>query len=224
MSQVEVEVKSLLGNLENAKSLISKLESDGFDLQNVKKSSQLNHYFIVKDLDSFKERATSLVSTEKQSELESILSRGLNFSVRTRDSNGKVIFVVKASLDDQTSSNGVTRLEFEQVVDMSLDELDKYLLDSGLEYQAKWSRYREEFAKDNITVCIDKNAGYGYLAEFEMVGEENEDLGAIRKKIDNLMSKYGIVELDQGHLARMFDYYNNNWSKYYGTDNIFTIE
>jgi hypothetical protein len=37
--------------------------------------------------------------------------------------------------------------------------LDKKLLDSDFEYQAKWSREREEYrSKNGINITIDKNA------------------------------------------------------------------
>ena len=75
------------------------------------------------------------------------------------------MLVIKASVDDTTSSNGTARLEFESEVKMTLDELDKILLDSGFTYQAKWSRERQDFKYKGLNVSIDKNAGYGFLAE-----------------------------------------------------------
>lgn len=224
MTQVEVEVKSLLGSEEKAKSLILKLGEKGFDISKIKKASQLNHYFKIKDLDLFKIRASELVSDGKKESLTKILSEGQNFSVRTRDADGKVIFVIKASLDNQTSSNGVTRLEFEEEVKMSLEDLDNFLLNSGLEYQAKWSREREEYSDGNVNICIDKNAGYGYLAEFERVIQVGEDSKKVKEEILKMMNEFGVDELDQERLARMFAYYNANWADYYGTDKIFNIE
>jgi hypothetical protein len=38
------------------------------------------------------------------------------------------------------------------------------------------------------------------------------------------MSEIGLVELPQDRLARMFEYYNNNWEDYYGTEKVFNIE
>jgi adenylate cyclase class IV len=224
MPQVEVEVKSLLGNKENANSLVQKLNENGFDISKAKTSSQLNHYFNIIDLDLFKNKIHQIVSGEKIDELKNIISYGKSLSVRTRDSNGKVIFVIKASLDEQTSSNGVTRLEFEEMVGISLDELDSFLLDSGLEYQAKWSRSRVEYKKDDLTVCIDKNAGYGYMAEFEKVVGSDADVQKVRNEVLALVNSFGLEELDQGRLARMFEHYNALWSEYYGTDNLFIIE
>jgi len=39
-----------------------------------------------------------------------------------------------------------------------------------------------------------------------------------------LMAELGVAELPQDRLARMFDFYNQNWPDYYGTDKTFTIE
>lgn len=223
MSQIEIEIKSLLGEKSKADKLIGDLAGKGFDLVNVKKSSQLNHYFIYKDLTKFKEEFSKIVSNKEA--FNNILEKGKDFSIRTRESNGtKVILVIKASLGEDSSFNGVSRLEFEEVLPMTLTELDQKLLDCGLEYQAKWSRQREEYKKDNMAVCIDKNAGYGYLAEFEVVTEAEKEIEQVKADLLKFMGEMGVEELKQDRLERMFDFYNKNWPDYYGTDNIFNIE
>lgn len=232
MQKYEIEIKSLLGSPENADNLKSKLKNKGFDIASAKKSSQLNHYFTYKDdsvLKTFKENAKKIIATDKQAEFEKILSEGKDFSIRTRETNGtKVILVIKASLDAGTSSNGVSRMEFEDTVNMTLKELDQVLLESGLEYQAKWSRAREEYVgtdkNANITVCLDKNAGYGYLAEFETVTEDKSAVEQVKKDLVDFMKEVDCLELQQDRLARMFDFYNQNWADYYGTEKIFNIE
>jgi adenylate cyclase class IV len=98
------------------------------------------------------------------------------------------------------------------------------VLDAGFTYQAKWSRSREEYAYKGVTVCLDKNAGYGYLAEFEKVVDGEERVEETRREIEALMTELSVFELPQDRLARMFDFYNKNWPEYYGTDKVFTIE
>jgi predicted adenylyl cyclase CyaB len=144
--------------------------------------------------------------------------------VRTRDKDGEVLLVVKASVDDTSSSNGIARLEFEEPVNLSLEELDELVQKSGYRYQAKWSREREEYRIKGTNITLDRNAGYGWLAEFERIVEEKAAIKKARKEIDSLMKKLGVEELPQDRLARMFDFYNKNWPAYYGTDKIFTIE
>jgi adenylate cyclase class IV len=223
MAQIEIEIKSLLGEKSNADKLKESLKKRGFDLANVKKSSQLNHYFTYKSLEKFKEEFLKVVQNKEG--FESILNNGKDFSIRTRESNGnKVILVIKASLGNDSSQNGVSRMEFEEVVNMTLNDLDQKLVDCGLEYQAKWSREREEFKNGTMAVCVDKNAGYGYLAEFEVVTESEKEIDKVKTELLNFMSDIGIEELKQDRLERMFDFYNKNWPNYYGTDNIFTIE
>lgn len=224
MQKYEIEIKSLLGSKENADKLKENLAKKGFDLSKVKTSSQLNHYFTYTDLTLFKEKVSKIIAPEKKEEFNKILTEGKDFSIRTRESNGKVILVIKASLDAGTSSNGVSRIEFEDVVNMTLSELDQTLLDSGLTYQAKWSRSREEFVNGDITVCLDKNAGYGYLAEFETVTENKDLVSEVKTNLENFMKEVECLELQQDRLARMFDFYNKNWKDYYGTENIFSIE
>jgi predicted adenylyl cyclase CyaB len=154
-----------------------------------------------------------------------MLTGSKNISVRTRDADGKIIFVAKASIGDDTSANGVSRLEFEVTMPFkTLDELDSLLLKSGLSYQAKWSRDREEYKGGNMTICLDKNAGYGYLAEFEKVVFSAEEKDGVKKELEEIMSEMGAVELKQDRLERMFAYYNAHWQDYYGTDKVFNIE
>jgi len=223
MHTYEVEIKSLLGSKENADALREKLRAEG--LKEKGGHSQLNHYFNEPEKrDALLEAIMPLVLEEKHDALKRILGEGKNISVRTRDADGTVLVVVKASIGDDSSANGVKRIEFEEKVDKTLDELDQVLLDAGLTYQAKWSRQREEYAGKDVTVTIDKNAGYGYVAEFEKMTDSSEKAESIREELLSLMKGMGVAELPQDRLERMFDFYNTHWDEYYGTDNIFTIE
>lgn len=218
----EIEIKSLLG--EETKAIRLKdfiLERGGIKQT---ENSQLNHYFIDGDNEKLLLGMKEYFSQEKYSLLEKILKEGSSHSIRTRKMNDNIKLVVKASIDDTTSVNGITRMEFEENVDLTLDKLDQILINAGFEYQAKWSRFREEYLLNDITVCLDKNAGYGWLAEFELLVDSEMDHDQARSKIRNLMNECGVDELDQSRLARMFDHYNSNWRDYYGTDNIFEIE
>lgn len=222
MSLYEIEIKSLLGAKDKADALKAKINERGGKL--VSKNKQLNHYFIVSDLNKFKESFEKFVPEDKKESFAKIVSEGKNISIRTRDTDGEVKFVVKASIGDDSSSNGVSRMEFEIKMNMTLEELDKTLLDAGLKYQAKWSREREEYKLDDTNICLDKNAGYGYLAEFEKVVPDSALPGSIKDELLKLMGEFEVEELPQDRLERMFSYYNANWRDYYGTDKVFTIQ
>ncbi|MEX2014024.1 MAG: CYTH domain-containing protein, partial [Parcubacteria group bacterium] len=219
-NQYEIEIKSLLGTSERAASLKEKIGKKGGVL--LKSNKQLNHYFVISDVNKFKEKLTSCLKEEDKASFAKILEEGSNFSVRTRDTDGKVLLVVKASIGDDSSSNGVSRMEFESEMEMLLDDLDKLLLDAGLEYQAKWSRDREEYKLENANICLDRNAGYGYLAEFEKVVADRAVAEAVKVELLSLMEDFEVEELPQDRLERMFAYYNEHWRDYYGTDKIFT--
>ena len=75
-----------------------------------------------------------------------------------------------------------------------------------------------------MTVCLDRNAGYGYLAEFEKVIEDEGAVSTARAEIELAMRELDIEELPQDRLERMFSHYNQNWPDYYGTDKVFVIE
>lgn len=225
LAMYEVEIKSLLGSRDNAEALKGRLRGAYPDMKLVGKGKQLNHYFnIPADLSALRKNAAPFILEDKKQALENILAHGKKLSLRTRDADGKVILVMKASVGDDTSSNGVKRIEFEAVVDRSLADLDKVLLDSGATYQAKWSREREEYSAGDMHICFDKNAGYGYLAEFEKIISDEKALESAHKSLVSIMDRLGAPELPQDRLERMFAHYNAHWADYYGTDKTFTVE
>ena len=221
--QVEVEIKSLLGTKENVDDLISRMRKNDSNFTFKTKNNQLNHYFIKGNFPLFYNNIHVHLDNKAQKSLQRIMEKGKSHSVRTRKADDVVILVVKATLDETTSENGTARMEFESEVPLSIVELDQLLLDSGFEYQAKWSRERQEYAYKNYSVSIDKNAGYGYLAEFERILDHDEDFESVKREIRDELSVLGFEELSQERLARMFDFYNKNWEEYYGTEKTFTI-
>lgn len=224
MHAYEVEIKTLLGSKENADALLARMRELDPAMEMRSRNSQLNHYFMGGNLARLAEAVSDVTSPEGVVKLKDLASRAKDFSVRTRQKDDEVILVAKVSVGDDTSSNGVSRMEFEETVPLSLEELDQRLLDAGFEYQAKWSRDREEYGCAGTTVCLDRNAGYGYLAEFEKVVDDAAAAESARVQLVDLMEQLGVSELPQDRLERMFAHYNQNWSHYYGTDKIFIIE
>ena len=221
----EIEIKSLLGDKHNADRLKEKMREKDSAFLSIGSHKQLNHYFEGGDLKDLYKNAKDIVKPDEANKLKDLSEKAKDFSVRTRQADDKILLVVKASIDDTTSSNGIARLEFEARLDnFRLDELDELVLKSGFSYQAKWSREREEFKFQGANVSIDKNAGYGYLSEFEMVVEDENKADDIKLRLRNMMEDLGVKELQQDRLARMFDYYNKNWKDYYGTDKIFIVD
>ncbi len=224
MAQFEIEIKTLLGEKPNAEALINQMLELDPGCAQVSANKQLNHYFTDGDIQKLYEETQHLFSDEVREKFRDIVERGSSFSVRTRQKDESTLFVVKASVDEGSSFNTVSRLEFEEEVPLSLDELDALILNAGFTYQAKWSREREEYAYKGLNVCIDKNAGYGYLAEFEKVIHDESIIADVREEIDAIMQELGVFELPQDRLERMFEFYNQNWPEYYGTDKTFMIE
>jgi adenylate cyclase class IV len=225
MKTFEVEIKSLLGSKENALKLKQNLQKKFPSMKLISKGRQLNHYFNPpQDMALFAAKVSPLIPKADSAAFADILAHGSKVSLRTRDADGKIILVIKASVGGDTSSNGVKRVEFEVPVKMTLPEIDKLLMEAGASYQAKWSREREEFGDRTMHVCIDKNAGYGYLAEFEKVMSDEQLLEEAREEILSAMKSLGIEELSQDRLERMFAHYNAHWPEYYGTEKTFIIE
>lgn len=224
MSQFEIEVKSLLGEKSVADALKEKMQAADAEFTFLRQNKQLNHYFVGGDIEKMYEEVKGLFGEAQQQKLRYAIENGEGFSVRTRQKDEEVLLVVKASLDGGTSENTVKRIEFEEPVTLSLEQLDQKVLAADFVYQAKWSREREEYSYGGATVCFDKNAGYGYLVEFEKVITDEAAVDAARDEIDTLMAELGVEELSQERLARMFEYYNENWADYYGTEKTFTLE
>lgn len=224
MSHFEIEIKSLLGEATKAEELVIKMLTLDPACQKTSHNSQLNHYFTGGNIHELFSKVEYLFSGDQHNKFKTIAERGKEFSIRTRQRDEVVLLVIKASLDGGTSANTVSRMEFEEVVSMTLPELDALLISAGYNYEAKWSRVRDEYEYKGIAVCIDKNAGYGYLAEFETVTDDESSLPAVRAKLVELMTELGVEELKQERLARMFAYYNENWADYYGTEKTFNIE
>jgi adenylate cyclase class IV len=222
----EVEIKTLLGEKEKADQLRQKLINQGY--QKTGEGSQLNHYFeyTPDDFEGLLALTSEFLDQNPQEQFENQLQEAKKVSIRTRQADGKVYFVAKLSVGDDSSANGILRHEVQEEVDMTLEEIDKALLAAGLQYQAKWSREREEFESEetDFYITIDKNAGYGYLAEFELEVKEENQLSQARERIISLMNEFDLKELDQGRLDRMFSFYNKNWAEYYGTEKVFTVE
>ena len=224
MSHFEIEVKSLLGDEAAAARLKARMQELDPTVTLTSTNTQLNHYFEGGDLEQLFENVRDLFDEAQLQKLRTTIERGTEFSIRSRQRDKEILLVLKASIDEGTSANTVKRIEFEEPVSITLDELDERLLAAGFSYQAKWSREREEYAFKGANVCLDKNAGYGYLAEVEKIVHDETLADQVRAEIDELMFELELMELDQERLARMFDHYNTNWPDYYGTDRIFVIE
>lgn len=220
----EVEIKSLLGSESAADTLRANLKKIDPTCNRLSSYTQLNHYFEGGDPKKLTEQISVHVSLDVRQKMQT-MAAGEKISVRTREMNGETRIVMKASVGSDSSENGVARMELEEPVKgLSLDDLDKIVLSAGYRYQAKWSRAREEYKVNGISVCLDKNAGYGYVAEFEKVIDDAANTGQARVELAALMDSLGVAELPQDRLERMFAHYNAHWPEYYGTDKIFTLE
>ena len=218
----EIEIKCLLGNRKNAERLEAQMKKLDPKLRKIGSHKQLNHYFEGKG--DFGMIAKFLKNEDDRKAFLALAGKAKDFSLRTREADGKVFLVLKAAIDDTTSANGTARREFEKEVTTPLSKLDEAILGAGFSYQAKWSRERTEYEFAGANVTIDKNAGYGYLAEFEVIESDPSRAEATKAKLRKLIESVGLKELDQARLERMFAYYNAHWPEYYGTEKIFVIE
>lgn len=225
INSYEVEIKCLLGEKGEADKLLVRMKEKDSDLKQVSFHKQLNHYFMSGDLQELYRNIQEFIEGDKRDTLKLLVENARGFSLRTRQADKKVILVLKISVDEGTSANTVGRIEFEaETPRLTLEELDNLVLKSGFKYQAKWSRERAEYKFRGTNVTIDKNAGYGYLAEFERIIDDEIKVAETKSQLREMVGELELEELDQARLERMFAFYNANWQDYYGTDKVFTIE
>ncbi len=236
MQSYEVEVKALLGGSERAEELRKAMRKLDPTCQLLAVNRQLNHYFepsaehggAKSPLEQLYDATRPLVEKAAAARLADLAARATDHSVRTRlkeaDDAKAVYLIVKASVGDDSSQNGVARIEFDERIELPLKDLDELVMSCGFAYQAKWSRQREEYVCLGINVTLDKNAGYGWLAEFERIVENADQVANAEHDVRALMERLKVQELPQDRLERMFAHYNAHWQDYYGTDTVFTIE
>ncbi len=239
MHSYEIEIKVLLWDESEKNIFMSKVRETFPLLAHSYSETQKNHYFEWGNLSHLLGTFREYISQEQAESLHRLSKEAKSYSVRTRGTPTETIIVVKATVNDESSSNGTARIEWEvDLAPMTLEDMDAKVLASGFVYQAKWSREREgydlgtehgllhasQWQKSATLLCLDKNAGYGYLAEFERVIDDSERVDSTRAELLSIIHLLGYSELDQSRLARMFDHYNQNWKEYYGTEKVFTID
>jgi adenylate cyclase class IV len=220
-ANIEVEIKSLLTSREQVDSVLSRMKRLDPATHLIAQEGQLNHYFCSGSPEGLQKLLKGLGKTAEASQLADCQS----FSLRSRSVDGACLVVVKAKLDATSAIHGLARVEYSfEMPGMTIEQVDGLILSHGFEYQAKWSRQRQEYRCAGANVCMDKNAGYGYLVEVEILAESTEAVDPTKAQIYALMEKLGLTELPQARLDRMFDYYNAHWREYYGTDKVFVVE
>jgi adenylate cyclase class IV len=217
MHSYEVEIKVLLWEASDKDVFMDRVRTNFPAMNHEYSESQLNHYFEWGNLKHLLGTFREYISQEQAESLHRLSEEAKSFSVRTRGTPTQTIIVVKATVNDESSSNGTARIEWEvDLAPMTLDDMDKKVLAAGFVYQAKWSRDREWYKlNDNTILCLDKNAGYGYLAEFERVIDDSSLVDSTRVELLSMIESLGYHELDQARLARMFEKYNREWQSYY---------
>lgn len=225
-NRIEVEVKTLLGQRANVEEFVAKLKQSGEDFAMTGRSSQLNHYFDDQgDPEQLPDAVANFIDAADLQSLRDLLGKAKKFSLRTRDADGDILLVIKAAKSGEDDQHAISRLEGEyRTTAPDIDTLDAAIKKAGYDFLSKWSRQRTEYRYKDYTVCIDRNAGYGYLAEIEKLVATEAEAKRTRQAILSELKMLGAEELSQERIGRMFDYYNAHWSEYYRTSKTFTIE
>lgn len=221
--QYEIEVKALLGSQEKVDALLDALQKSDKHFVQFDAQKQLNHYFKGGSIQKIIAQLGTFFSSQQRRILEAIATDATSFSVRTREKNDITFLVVKGALDSASADHSHRRIEFEEQIDLPIEELDALLLKAGFELEAKWSADRRMFRYRDLTVDVMFSPGYGYVVEFEKVIDDESAIESTRENVLHTMAGFGIEELDPDRLERMFAYYNAHWPEYYGTNKVFTV-
>jgi adenylate cyclase class IV len=227
---IEVEKKVYLGTRPKAELFRQKLLKMGAIPAG--QENQLNHYFVGgRPLLLACTPISPLASDPKYNCVANYITQA-KISVRTRKINADpVLLVLKGSFVNP--ENGTARREVEVPLlypsngapVMSMEDAARIVCGVACyTVQAKWSRQRETFQYGSITITLDKNAGYGYLAEFELMVTDAEAIAGAEKYLRLTLKDFKLKELAADRLARMFEFYNAHWKDYYGTDKVFEVE
>lgn len=224
-NQYEVEVKTLLGSQAAADRFIDTLKQHDDALAQTGQSNQLNHYFdSAGDLVALRKAVKPFLNAQDQTALDEILRQSKTFALRTRDADGQIRLVVKAAKGEGDNQHALERLEGEYETTASdIDTLDQAIQTAGYGFLSKWSRDRREYRYKDYTVTVDRNAGYGYVAEIEKIVPDSDQAERTRQDILAELESLGAEELSQERVGRMFEYYNQHWPEYYRTDKTFTV-
>jgi predicted adenylyl cyclase CyaB len=221
--QYEIEIKSLLGSQQNVDALLKKLKEADESFKQTDEQLQLNHYFINGKLANLIQKLSPYFNAEQIKILQDIDEVAKAISVRARQKNEVTYMVVKGSLDSADANHSSRRMEFEDPIELDIEQLDDLVLAAGFELEAKWSAARKMYLFKDMTVDVMFSPGYGYVVEFEKVISDESQIEQTRQNLLALMRDFGVEELNAERLNRMFAYYNQNWAEYYGTNKVFTI-
>ena len=225
-NKFEVEVKTLLGEQAQVDKFLAALKQRDPELKQFNAAKQLNHYFDDQgDEAKLLSAVASYLTDDDLRGFKGIVTASKRFALRTRDQDGEVLLVIKAAKGDGDEQHALERLEGEYPTTVAnIDELDEAIRGAGYDFLSKWSRERTEYNYRDFTVCIDKNAGYGFVAEIEKVVDSESVATEAREEILTELAELGFEELSQERVGRMFEHYNQHWREYYRTEKTFTVE
>jgi adenylate cyclase class IV len=221
----QIELKFCVKDEIEITNLLTEFSRRDLSFEMVKKETHKNHYFINVDIGALIANISGFLNTVETDELKELMVLSNEMSVRTRELNSERVFlIIKTILINQDQNFGNLRDEFEKEINITLDELDRLIINSKGIYQAKWSRTRVCYRFLDYTINIDKNAGYGYIVEIKKANTKLENQSETIIEINDLIAQLGFTPLSKEKLDKMNSFYNDHWIEYYDTDKTFDVE
>ena len=152
--QYEIEIKSLLGSKAASDELLRKVTERDPATRLVSTQHQLNHYFKGGNLRELLTTMGDRLSDDQRQRVETIAATATSVNVRSRQKNDDVLLIIKGSLDKTSAVHSHQRMEFEANVPLTIEQLDREVIEAGWTLEAKWEAHRKLYETMGLTVQV----------------------------------------------------------------------
>lgn len=221
----EIEIKYLLDDKQDVNKLVEKLKSVHPKAKRTQQSTVISYFYEKPNsIEQVLNAARNIISKSKFVELQNILKENMDLIVKARSIDKDVFFAVKVAAEGEDAVHAVNRLEFEEKIDLSLEDANQILINNGVSLASKWYSERDFYKiTDDMDMNIEFVSGYGYKAEIEILTENSQSHDA-ELEIRELALSLDLEEASQELLGKMYEYYNQHWREYFKKEKVFTGE
>lgn len=222
----EIEIKCLL-NGENGKQALLRKLKQAFPQHKKLKSRRVISYFYKAGATHTQilEVGSQLLNNDELTQLKNVLEHSDALVVKARSIDTTVYFSVKGSTKGDDPVHAVNRIEFEAVIDPSLEEVGQIIEQTGIKIASKWSSERSFYAlTPELEMNLEFVGGYGYKAELEMLIDNNDSHQDAINTISEAAQQLDLQEASQELFGKMYKYYNEHWQEYFNSNKEFPPE
>lgn len=221
----EIEKKYLINDIKAQHQLVKDLKNRFPKLQHKGKKVISSCYYELATPEQVLSAGRQLLTKTQLKELEQVVKKSDNLSIRCRSIDDTQYLVVKGSKAGDDPVHAADRLEFEVVIDKDLEEINKVILGTGVKLVSKFWSERDFYDLDgNMKADVEFCSGYGHKAELELVINDGESVDQAIAELDQLADELGLYYASDELMGKMYQYYCDHWEDFWGTDKVFSDE